>query len=265
MNIKQNKRICVTLAQIPVYTDISKNVTVLKDAILKAADDKADILLTPEGSLSGYHHVFDQVEAKDALQEVTAFAKERTVGLALGTCFFEEDGICYDQLRFYLPNGEYLGCHTKTLLCGSLDDEPIGEIRHYGIMPLKVFDYMGITIGGLVCNDMWANPSCTPGEDPNMARLLARKGAKIIFHTVNGGRDASTFSQETVKQYHESHILLKARAHNVFIATVDNAYPLDLGVSAIGGVASPEGWQMRMKDIGCQIESYIIDISDLGR
>jgi len=203
--------------------------------------------------------MFDTKEADEALKETTAYAREKNLGLALGTCMHENDGKCYNELRFYLPNGDYLGCHTKTLLCGSSDDDPKGEVEHFSIMPLRTFDFMGITIGGLICNDMWANPSCTPMPDPHLTRQLAKMGAQVIFQAVNGGRDGSDFSQKTVKRFHEDHLLMKANADNIFIATVDNALPMDIGVSSIGGVVSPTGWKFQVSDVGCHIESYTID------
>ena len=249
----------ITTAQIPVYSDIERNLAVLKDAVNNAAGDESNVLLTPEGSLSGYTPYFDHREAEAALIEIMAYAKERKVGLALGTCFFEPDGICYDELRFYLPDGTYLGCHAKTLLCGTTDGPPKGEINDYGTLPLRVFDYLGVTIGGLICNDMWANPMCTPMDDPHLSRKLAHMGAKIILHAVNGGRDGSDFSQKTCKMFHESRLLMNARADGLYIATVDNAFPLDIGASAPGGVISLEGeWAMRLEPIGIQIKTHTI-------
>jgi len=74
-------------------------------------------------------------------------------------------------------------------------------------MPLRVFNFKDITVGGLICNDMWANPCVTPTPDPHLTRLLAVKGVKIIFHAVNGDRDSGAFSQETVRKFHEVHLL----------------------------------------------------------
>ncbi|MCL2461192.1 MAG: carbon-nitrogen hydrolase family protein [Defluviitaleaceae bacterium] len=251
----------ITTAQIPVYSDIQKNMAILKDAVDAAAKDKSDILLTPEGSLSGYTPRFDQNEAEAALSEITAYAKEKKTGLALGTCFFEQDGKCYDELRFYLPDGKYLGAHAKTLLCGTTNGEPEGEINDYGILPLRVFSYMGVTVGGLVCNDMWGNPMCTPMDDPHLTRKLAHMGAKIILHAVNGGRDGGDFSQKTCKMFHEARLLMNARADGIYIATADNAFPLDIGASAPGGVISPDGaWAMRMDSAGIQIKTYAVKI-----
>ena len=37
----------------------------------------------------------------------------------LGTCFVEAaDGHCYNQIRFYRADGEFLGFHSKTLQVG---------------------------------------------------------------------------------------------------------------------------------------------------
>ena len=251
----------VALAQIPVIDDIAQNLRELEAALDYAGDEKADILLTPEGSLSGYRHVFDVKEASEALAELTAKAQARAVGLALGTCMTENDGRCYNELRLYGPDGNYLGCHTKQLLCGSIEDKPKGEIEHFGTMPLRVFNFMGITVGALICNDMWANPIVTPAPDPHLTRMLAAMGAKVIFQAVNGGRDSSSFSQETVRKFHEVHLLMKSVADHVSIVTVDNAYPLEIGVSSLGGVVADAEYVLKLPDKGRQYGSYVIEIS----
>ena len=100
-------------AKLPVSTDIAENQTRICTAIERAAAAKADILLTPEGSLSGYTHEFDAAAARKSLATVTQLAHTKRVGLALGTCFVEDDGHCYNQIRFYRPDGAYLGCHQQ--------------------------------------------------------------------------------------------------------------------------------------------------------
>ncbi|MFQ5808524.1 MAG: nitrilase-related carbon-nitrogen hydrolase, partial [Armatimonadota bacterium] len=106
-------------AQMPVTTEIESNVETICRAIDFAASEKAEILLTPEGSLSGYTSEFDAGAAREGLERVTAKAREAGVGLALGTCFADpEDGKRYNQIRFYGLGGECLGFHSKTLLCG---------------------------------------------------------------------------------------------------------------------------------------------------
>ena len=250
----------VTLAQLPVSGDIGANLQNIKDAVVQAAEEKSDILLTPEGSLSGYTHQFDFALLKEALSELESYAAKRKIGLALGTCMEEEDGLRYNELRFYTPDGSYLGCHTKTLLCGS-GEPPKGEVNHYAVKSLNVFDFMGIKIGGLICNDLWANPGCTPMPDTHLTNRLSRMGAKIVFQAVNGGRDAGKHSQGLVKKFHEVHVLMKAYSDGIIICTVDNAYPEHIGVSSRGGIAAPDGsWLHLLPDIGRQVATFELKI-----
>ena len=247
-------------SQIPVTLDVPGNLAAILRSIEAAADGGADILLTPEGSLSGYTHTFDQAAVEHALQEVRSFARKRRLGLALGTCFIESDGRCYDQLRFYGPDGSYLGFHSKTLTCGTLGVPSRGEIEHFSVAPLRTFTIKGIPCGGLVCNDMWANPGYTPMPDPHLSQKLSEAGARIVFHSVNGDRDGSSWSTESSWNYHQSNLELRARAGRLFIVTVDNCAPLDLPCASPGGVVGPEGtWLVRAPRQGEHV--FQLDIS----
>ncbi len=119
----------VAVAQIPVKQDIAENAATIHRALDVAIRDKADILLTPEGSLSGYTPKFDQAETVKHLAAIVKRASGARVALALGTCFTEpDDKKCYNEIRFYDANGNFAGFHTKTLLCGSLTVPSKGEI-----------------------------------------------------------------------------------------------------------------------------------------
>ncbi|MCS7311111.1 MAG: hypothetical protein NZ741_12920, partial [Armatimonadetes bacterium] len=73
-------------AQIAVTTDIESNLAAIRRAIAYAAERRADVLLTPEGSLSGYTSHFDQQTVEQALQTVVSEAASAGIALALGTC-----------------------------------------------------------------------------------------------------------------------------------------------------------------------------------
>ena len=139
-------------------------------------------------------------------------AASGNLALALGTCFVESDGNCYNQIRFYDGDGEYRGFHSKTLTCGSLSDPPRGEINDYAVQPLRIYELFGIPSGGLICNDLWANPGCTPGPDPHLTQQLSRLGARIVYHSVNGGRNGSDYARDVVWPFHETNLLMRARA-----------------------------------------------------
>lgn len=249
--------------QMAVTEDISRNTAVLCRAIQEASAAHADILLTPEGSLSGYTPHFDASAVRAALEEVSRLARQLKVGLALGTCFKEVDGLVYNQVRFYTPEGSagslprYLGFHSKILRCGTMEANPQGEIKDYATTELKVFPFGETTIGGLICNDLWANPACTPMPDPHLTQQLARMGATIVFHAVNGGRDGSTWSRQVCWNFHEANLRMRAAAGGLWIVTVDNCYPTELPCSAPSGVINPQGeWVCRTPPQGEQFFCY---------
>jgi len=248
-------------AQIPVTKDVKSNLEAIKRAIDYAIDEEADILLTPEGSLSGYTHEFNRRKVTAALEAILLRSKGR-LGLALGTCCIEGDGRCYDQIRFYSKSGRYLGFHSKILLCSNLEKPLKGEIKYYHTKPLRKFRFKESIIGGLICNDMWANPSCTYMPDVHLSQQLARMGARVIFHAVNGGREKTRFSQVVIRNFHESNLLMRAKAGNIWIVTVDNCYPQDIPCSSPGGVVNPKGeWAVRVPSKGERFFAYTINTS----
>jgi len=256
-------QIRVAGAQIPVVRDIGANAAAVHRAIDFAVREKADVLLTPEGSLSGYTHEFDVEATEKPLTEITARARDAGLGLALGTCFVEpDDGKCYNQIRFYAPDGRFLGFHSKTLTCGSMTDPPRGEIEHYAVRPLRTFQLGDVRVGGLICNDLWANPGCTPIPDPHLSQQLADMGARVIFHAVNGGRDGSEWS-EVAWRFHEANLRMRARAGQVWIVTVDSCHPDKWPCSAPSGVVAPDGqWVCRAESRGEQLFVHTIDLED---
>lgn len=227
-------------AQLPVGTDPTANMATLRRAIAQAVAHDAEILLTPEGSLSGYTHRINGPLVARLAKELAAEAAEARLGLALGTCYIEEDGRCRNEVRLYSRSGQFIGYHTKTLTCGTLEPEPKGEIQHYTVDPLRVFEFEGVTLGALICNDLWANPGCTPQDDPHLTQKLAAMGAQVILHAVNGGRDGSEGSK-LAWMYHESNLRMRAMAAGIPIVTVDNSAPATIPCSAPSGVVGPDG------------------------
>ncbi len=61
-------RLRVAGAQLPVGRDLRKNVEAISRSIEVAGREKADVLVTPEGSLSGYTHLFGAAATAAALE-----------------------------------------------------------------------------------------------------------------------------------------------------------------------------------------------------
>ncbi|MCU0521302.1 MAG: carbon-nitrogen hydrolase family protein [Anaerolineae bacterium] len=239
-------------AQLPVTDDIASNAAAVSRAIVYAQSVGADVLLTPEGSVSGYRADFDPSALRVAVRGLAAQARDAGLALALGTCYVEDDGLCYNEVRFYDQRGQFTGFHSKQLRCGTLEDPPRGEITLYSAGPLRTFQVKGVVVGALICNDLWANPECTPMPDGHLVQQLARMGASVILHAVNGGRDGSEWSR-VAWQYHEANLRMRARAGGVWIVTVDSCYPEHLPCSAPSGVVNPQGaWICRTEPQGEQ-------------
>jgi predicted amidohydrolase len=252
-------------AQIPVTTNIEENVSRIAEAIDQAAGGGAQILLTPEGSVSGYTHEFDAEQVRQEVTNLVARASVQGMGLALGTCYQEPDGLVYNQLRLYAQDGAYLGFHAKILRTGTFDSPPQGEIQAYSPSPLRAFSFAGITVSALICNDLWANPECTPMPDMHLSQILAERGVRVLFHGVNGGRDAGDYSQVVVKNFHESQLRMRARAGKLWIVSVDSSHPEEIPCSSRGGVVRPDGsWAVQIPDKGTQVFVHEIDLGDNG-
>jgi predicted amidohydrolase len=243
------REIRVAGAQIAVTGDVNANLAALERAVQYAAAQKADILLTPEGSLSGIVTDFDAKRTAAALERITAVARKSSVALALGTCFLEpDDDRKYDEVRFYSPKGDYLGFHSKVLLCSRVaKPSPDDEINHFSTRPLRTFQVKGMTVGALICNDLWANPEFTPQADTHLSQKLSEQGARIIFHAVNSGL-ASGEVLEMNRHFHDANLRMRARAGKVWIVTVDAASSKPgLSNQAPSGVIDPSGhWAVRV-------------------
>jgi predicted amidohydrolase len=254
-----NKSLRVAGAKLAVTKDIDRNIISIKKAIDFAREENADILLTPEGSLSGYRADFDQDKVKKGLNEIIDYAKIAGIGLALGTCFIElNDGKCYNQIRFYDKQGNFLGFHSKILRCGDHFDPDAGEINTFSVTDLRTFEFEGITIGGLICNDLWANPECTTLPDEHLSQRLSAMGAKVIFHAVNGGRSSNEWS-DVNWDFHSSNMRMRANSGNIWIVSADNSHPTDIRSSAPSGVVGPDGrWKCTSNDTGIDYFAFTI-------
>jgi predicted amidohydrolase len=178
----------------------------------------------------------------------------------LGTCFVEPDGTRYDAQRFYDEEGEYLGFHAKILLCRFVaDPKRKGEVDSFKSVPLRTFQLHGLTVGGLICNDMWANPEWTPMADPHLARQLGDLGARVVFLSVNSGQDEGE-ALALHRAFHESNLQLRSRSAKLWVVVANACDPQGRReANCHSGVLAPDGhWVVQAGPKGEQFFAHTI-------
>jgi predicted amidohydrolase len=248
--VKDDKSpVLISGLQMNVSDDISLNLKQIMEGIRKAAAEGADFLVTPEGSLSGYTSEFDQKELAHALEAVTAEASKMKVGLMLGTCFkkvVNGKEFCYNQVRVYEQDGQFLGEYSKVLRCSTLDLPGSGEMVDYVEGELKTFDWNGYRFGVLICNDLWATPGYTTMTNPYLVWKLKQMGAQFIVHCINSG------TAQKYRPFHESSAELWAMSVKLPILEV-NAAQGDEKINAQSGLIDSNGERsLRVPDSGVQ-------------
>ena len=252
-----NKSLKVAGLQMNVSLDIKKNKVQIIEGIKNAAAVGASFLVTPEGSLSGYTSKFNQEEVLTALKEVQQIAMDFKVGLLIGTCY--KDSInnklyCYNQVRVYTPEGEYLGNHSKILRCSPLNAPGTGEMADFVEGYLRTFDWNGIRFGILICNDLFATPGFTTYSNPYLPWKLKQMGAQIIFHCTNSGTD------QQYKRFHESSLEAWASALHIPIMEVNAAKETRV-INAQSGLITHKGERsLLVPDNGVQFFNCEIEI-----
>jgi len=236
-----------------VTNDISKNKDRILAGVREAAAGKAIFLVTPEGSLSGYRSQFDQKEVLTALKDILSLAKELKIGLLLGTCFKSDLGQCFNQVRIYSPEGEFIGAHSKILVCSPIDQPGTGEMLEYHQGILQTFLWNNIRFGALVCNDVWATPGYTTIPNPYLPLKLKQMGARIIFHSINSG------TNQRYRKFHESSAELWALNLQIPIMEVNAAQGVEKLNAQSGLIDSNGARSVTVPDTGehlyfCEIQ-----------
>ena len=259
-------------AQIPVTTDITKNITTIKKAIDWAAENNVDYLVTPEASLSGYSPSFNSIPENltYALENIESYAAEKKVGLCLGTLWEEEEfngKQVRNQIRFYDCDNHWLGSVNKNI---TIEDDTAANVLRDPITKglfLPIGDKV-IPAGGLICVDMYGS---TGGADslPNIPAKLALYKAKIFIHSTNGKRGVTGELGESIQDlWHDACLRRNSFIYNIPIITVDNCYMLD-GTEYHGPTSSQSGvliggkWMTSVPRCGTQYFYYDFDIDDI--
>ena len=111
--MEKNNDFRVSGCQMPVTRNVQENVRRILNAVDQAAEAFAEILSTPEGSLSGYTHHFDAAEVRGALKAVKERARLKEVGLPFGT-WWQPGGVFEGRTVLRVDPENTLWCRSMT-------------------------------------------------------------------------------------------------------------------------------------------------------
>jgi predicted amidohydrolase len=213
----------------------------------RAAARGATHLVTPEMILTGYHGNFDQRERDRVVNEVIRPAcRSHGVTLCLGAGNYRDASgrrmkKPFIQVTVIGPGGGISGVHNKTIpTTGDLAWCARGSPSR-----LRVFRSGGLTFGVTICNDFWATPGFTGLPDINLPVLLARLGAKVVFHSIASGHDPA------YRDFHARRMEERAIRAGVWVASANCASDAGKPVNAPSGIVDPRGvWTARAPSCG---------------
>ena len=180
------------------------NIEAVSELVAEAAGKGAQVVLPPELFSGGYFcreekdEFFALARPTREHPSVIAMGKlAKKLGVAIPTSFFERDGHhYYNTLAMIGPDGEIMGTYRKS----HIPDGPGYEEKFYfrpGNDGFKVWDVFGATIGIGVCWDQWY---------PETARVLALKGAQVLFYPTAIGSEPKDAEMDTSRMWRRAMI-----------------------------------------------------------
>ena len=185
-------------------SDEQENIAAVAALVEEAAGRGAQIVLPPElfsgpyfckvedDSLFATARPLSEHPSVSAMQEMA-----RGLGVAIPTSFFERDGHhYYNTLAMIDAEGEIIGTYRKS----HIPDGPGYEEKFYfrpGNDGFKTWDVFGTRIGIGVCWDQWY---------PETARVLALKGAEMLFYPTAIGSEPKDPEMDTSRLWRRAMI-----------------------------------------------------------
>ncbi len=172
----------VAAAQMKFVDSIDGNLDKIEKTARRAARRKADVVLFPEASTTGYGFDFTKLKRGDlrsALARLREIARERGIHLLVGTPVFKGRKLANCLVHFD-REGRVRHCYAKCQLTPS--DQRVFTPGN----AVSLFDIDGIPATAIICHER---------RYPELARLACMAGARIVFHP-NAGMDALTVSKK---------------------------------------------------------------------
>lgn len=171
----------VAAVQMKFAPTIAGNLAKIAAALDRARRRKADSVLFPECAVTGYSYDFASLrpaEIRDALAVVATLARQARMNVLVGSPVFAGRKL-YNCLVVFDRAGKVVHCYAKC----QLTDLDRGVFSPGDAVSL--FEIDGVVCTSIVCHER---------RYPELARLAAMAGARILFHP-NAGLDRPAVSR----------------------------------------------------------------------
>ena len=203
-------RLSVLIAQVPVSWNIDANLITVRDVVGEARPD--DVVVLPEGMLSGYGEDLERLDAmdpaavNDAVTQVARLARQKQVHIFCGSLLPQDGGWCNAGL--FLPaRGGYQVYRKINLAVNERGRLHPGDRLSAIDIPLTGGS---ITAGVQLCREI---------RFPEQWQYLADVGAQLFVYLTNA---ANTGEAEGVWR---SHLISRAAENQRFVASANVAHP----------------------------------------
>jgi N-carbamoylputrescine amidase len=245
-------------------SDEQENIAAVSARVEEAAGEGAQVVLPPELFSGPY---FCKVE-DDALfaaarpttehpSVVAMQALAKALKVAIPTSFFERDGHhYYNTLAMIGPDGEIMGTYRKS----HIPDGPGYEEKFYfrpGNDGFKVWDVFGARIGIGVCWDQWY---------PETARVLALKGAEVLFYPTAIGSEPKDAEMDTSRMWRRA--MIGHAVSNCMPVVAANRIGHEMeageGQAFYGHSFICDEWGDMLAEYGCEESGVLVATLDLA-
>ena len=199
------RELTVAVLQLPLARpEPADNIAAVSALVEEAAGKGAQVILPPE-LFAGEYFCREEEEALfdlayPTLESPSVQAMQKLAAkleVAIPTSFFERDGHhYYNTLAMVGPDGEIMGTYRKS----HIPDGPGYEEKYYfrpGNDGFKVWDVFGAHIGVGICWDQWY---------PECARVMALKGAEVLFYPTAIGSEPYDADLDTSRMWRRAMI-----------------------------------------------------------
>jgi NAD+ synthase (glutamine-hydrolysing) len=240
-------KIKVALGQMRITGNVDKNLEKIKALVVEAKRKRADVICFPECALSGYGPIHYQSPGElnrkkmdAAHREIRKLARARRIAIVLGTSLYAKDR-WQNVALFVTKSGRLAGIYTKAHLTS-------GDKEFYAPgQEVKTFAFLGMRVGCQICLDQ---------RFPELFRVLALKGAKIIFHPLYTTSKKTLWKRPVI----DAHMRSRAAENSVFIVTANRASITQNSTSCI---YDPNGVLVARSRLGS--EDVVVGVLDFSK